>query len=204
VAERYLIISVGLLTFSPAILLWALTIGVVIALAWTQAGRGLRALSRRDSFDPARPDRELPLLLDLGLLGRLLRPVAGRASRWRLGWQLPGLLVAAETAAVVIALVDVPDPARWVGYAWLAAVTWHRYDLIYRLRETGRAPAAWVAWATLGAPIRIALLLVAWAVGWPVAAIMGWGALALGCAYAAETVLAWTTTSRASHSAHRR
>lgn len=204
VAERYLIISVGLLTFSPAILLWFLTGAVVVALAWTQLGRVLRAVSGRDAFDAARPDTQLHHLLDLGPLARPLRRLAVRVSRYRLGWQLPWFLIAAETAAVVLALEAVPEAGRWAGYAWLAAVTWHRYDLIYRLRETGRAPASWVGWVTLGSFGRIALVLVAWGVGWPVAAIMGWGALALGCAYAAEIVLAWTATSRATRSAHRR
>jgi hypothetical protein len=204
VAERYLIISVGLLTFSPRLLLWILTIAVLVALAWTQLGRTLRAVFRRDAFDPARPDADLPPLLDLGPLDGPLRPLAARVARWRLGWQVPWLFVAAETAAVVVALGAVTDAGRWVGYAWLAAVTWHRYDLIYRLRETGRAPAAWVGWVTLGSLGRIALLLVAWGIGWPVAAIMGWAALALACAYGAETVVAWRAASRASRPADRR
>jgi hypothetical protein len=204
VAVRYLIISVGLLTFSPAILLWVLTGAVMVALAWTQLGRVLRAVWGRDTFDAARPDPDLPHLLDLGPLARPLRRVVVRVSRWRLGWQLPWLFLAAETAAVVLAFEAVPDAGRWAGYAWLAAVTWHRYDLIYRLRETGQAPAVWLGWVTLGSLGRIVLVLVAWGVGWPVAAIMGWGALALGSAYVAETVLAWRTALRASRSAHRR
>jgi hypothetical protein len=204
VAERYLIISVGLLTFSPHLLLWALTAAVVVALAWTQVGRTVRAVAGRDAFDPTRPDPDLPHLLDLGLLGGLLRPLAAHLGRWRLGWQVSWLLVGAETVAVVVALGVVPDTLRWVGYAWLAAVTWHRYDLIYRLRETGRAPAPWVGWVTLGSPGRVVLLIVAWAAGWPVAAVLGWGALALACAYAAETVVAWTAGSRDSRRTDRR
>jgi hypothetical protein len=204
VAERYLIISVGLLTFSPHLLLWALTAAVVVALAWTQVGRTVRAVAGRDAFDPTRPDPDLTHLLDLGPLDGLLRPLAGHLGRWRLGWQVSWLLVGAETAVVVVALGGVPDTLRWVGYAWLAAVTWHRYDLIYRLRETGRAPAPWVGSVTLGSPGRVVLLIVAWAAGWPVAAILGWGALALACAYAAETVVAWTAGSRASRRTDRR
>jgi hypothetical protein len=204
VAERYLIISVGLLTFSPNVLLWALTVAVVVALAWTQVGRVFRAALRRDTFDSARPDPELPHLLDLGPLEGLLGPVVGRLGRWRFGWQLPWLLVAAETGAVVVSLGAVPETGRWVGYAWLAAVTWHRYDLIYRLRETRQAPAAWVGWVTLGSIGRITLLLVAWAAGWPLAAIMSWGAVALACAYGSETVVAWTAGSRASRRVDRR
>jgi phosphatidylglycerophosphate synthase len=204
VAERYLILSVGLLTFNPQVLMWALTIAVLVALAWTQLGRVLRAVLHHDAFDPTRPDPDLSHLLDLGPLDGPLRSLAARVARWRLGWQVPWLLVAAETAAVVVALGAVTDAGRWVGYAWLAAVTWHRYDLIYRLRETGRAPAAWVGWVTLGSLGRIALLLVAWGIGWPVAAIMGWAALALACAYGAETVVAWRAASRASRPADRR
>src|SRR6185312_8319375 len=97
-----------------------------------------------------------------------LRSMALRLTRQRLGWQLPWLVLAAETAVVLVAIGHRPADGQWAAYLWLAAVCWHRYDLVYRLRETGRAPAPWVGVVTLGAVGRTILLVVAFVAGWPV------------------------------------
>lgn len=201
IAERYLIMSVGLLAFSPAFLLWALTIAVVIAFLWTELGRTAAAVLRRDRFRTGPVDRHLTELLDLGPLSVPLQAVALRLTRLRLGWQLPWVLLAAEAATALVAAGHVRADGQWAAYLWLAAVCWHRYDLVYRLRETGRAPARWVGVVTLGSIGRIVLLAIALVAGWPVAAIMAWGALALIVLYAAEAALDWTVASGASRPA---
>ncbi len=198
IAERYLIMSVGLLAFSPAVLLWALTVAVVIALLWTELGRTAAALLRRDRFRAGVPDPQLAELLDLGPLSAPLRGVALRVAGLRLGWHLPWLVLAAEAAMVLGAQGRMPAEGQWAAYVWLAAVCWHRYDLVYRLRETGRAPARWVGVATLGAIGRIVLLAVALVAGWPLSAILAWGALALFILYAAEAAHDWIAASRSS------
>lgn len=198
IAERYLIMSVGLLVFSPTFLLWSLTIAVTIAFLWTELGRTAAALARRDGFRPGPADRHLVELLDLGLLAAPSGVLAGRMTRLRLGWQLPWLVLAAEAAVALVAAGHLPADAQWAAYLWFAAVCWHRYDLVYRLRETGRAPARWVGAVTLGSIGRIVLLAVVLAAGWPVAELMAWGALALIILYAAEAALDWTGASGAS------
>ncbi|MCU1535783.1 MAG: CDP-alcohol phosphatidyltransferase family protein, partial [Humibacillus sp.] len=70
IAERYLVISLGLLTMSPAVVLWALGLASLVALAWTQAGRLVKALTGRDGFDPHHPDPVLADLCDLAVLPR--------------------------------------------------------------------------------------------------------------------------------------
>ena len=198
IAERYLIMTLGLLLFSPELFLWALLAAVALAFIWTEVGRLGRVLARRDDFDPAHADSQLPELTDLGLLAGPTAGLTSRLTRWPVAWQLPWLTLAAEAVAVLIALRDVPSTSHWVGYAWLVAVAWHRYDLVYRLRETGRGSPPWLGWVTLGAPVRIALLLLAAALEWPVPAILSWGALALMMVYAAESAFAWSATFRSS------
>jgi hypothetical protein len=161
-------------------------------------GRTAAALLRRDRIGQRADDGQLVELLDLGPLAPPLGPLASRVTRLRLGWQLPWLVLAAEAAAVLVASRHASAEAGWAPYVWLAAVCWHRYDLVYRLRETGRAPARWVGPLTLGSLLRVALLGLAVALGWPVTAIMGWGALALITLYAAEAALDWMGGSRAS------
>jgi phosphatidylglycerophosphate synthase len=198
IAERYLIMSVGLLVFSPAFLLWALAIAVTVAFLWTEVGRTVTAVLRRDRFAARASDDHVVELLDLGLLAAPLQPVVTRLTRLRLGWQLPWLVLAAEAAVALIAIGHSPSGGGWAAYLWLAALCWHRYDVVYRLRETGRAPAVWVARLTLGSAVRFVVLVVAVAAGWPMAGIMAWGALALITLYAAEAALDWTGGPRAS------
>lgn len=227
IAERYLIMSVGLLTGSAVVLLVALAVAVGVAFLWTHVGRIVRALARRDGFDPDRPDATLILLMDLGPLSQgvaaavrasvvvawaavllvgfasvvaglnvdpvslaaplgplaavaavavaafLLGPGCMTAARSRLGWQLPGWIVAGEGALVLGVTAGLPSSQQWVGYAWFGAIAWHHYDVTYRVRETGRGPADWVARLTLGAEGRMLLVVLWWALGWNPAILFG-------------------------------
>lgn len=198
IAERYLIMSIGLLTFSPAFLLWALLVAVAIAFLWTGLGRTAAALLHRGGFRNTAGDPQLVALLDLGVLEPPLDGAGLRLTRLRLGWHLPWILLAAEAATVLVAAGHLRADGQWAAYLWLASVCWHRYDLVYRLRETGRAPARWVGAVTLGSIGRIVLLGVATAAGWPIGAVLGWGALVLIILYAAEAAHDWTGASSAS------
>ncbi|MDN5794473.1 MAG: CDP-alcohol phosphatidyltransferase family protein [Intrasporangium sp.] len=196
IAERYLIMSIGLLAYSPAFFLWALTVAVVLAFLWTGLGRTASALLRRDRLRTGGSDPHLAELLDLGPLAAPLGPVTLRLTGLRLGWQLPWLVLAAEAAVLLAALGHLRAGGQWAAYLWLAAICWHRYDLVYRLRETGRTPARWVGVLTLGAIGRIVLLLLAVAADWPLAAILAWGGVALFVLYAAEAAHDWTLAAR--------
>jgi len=149
VAERYLIMSLGLLTMSPAVVLWALGVASVLALAWTQTGRLARAVTGRDGFRRDRPDHQLADLCDLAVLPR-------PSGTSRLAWQLPGALLAVEAAALLLA-AGLDTDARAAAYAWLAVVCWRAYDNVYRLRETGRGGTAWLRRLT-GFEVRIVVL----------------------------------------------
>ncbi len=150
IAERYLVMSLGLLTQSPAVVLWALGIVSVIALSWTQTGRLLRAVTGRDGFDPARPDPQLADLCDLAVLPR-------PSGRGRLAWQLPGGCCSSSRP---LRCCSRPVPTSRRGPlptpGW-PSVCWHVYDNVYRLRETGSGCAAWLRRAT-GVEVRVVVL----------------------------------------------
>ena len=182
VAERYLIMSLGLLTMSPAVVLWALGIASAIALAWTQTGRLARALSGRDGFRSDRPDRRLADLCDLAVLPR-------PSGTGRLAWQLPGVLLVVEAGALLLA-AGVDTSARAAAYAWLAVVCWRVYDNVYRLRETGQNGAAWLR-RTSGVEVRIVVLSgIGGSLAAPAAAL-GVGALVLAVLSVGESVVFW-------------
>jgi len=80
------------------------------------------------------------------------------------------------------------------AFAYLAAVAYHRYDVVYRLRDTGVAPPRWVVLATLGTDGRIlvVVLLAAAAPGAVVPALWS-GAVLLTVVFLAESVRGWRT-----------
>ncbi|WP_020144380.1 DUF5941 domain-containing protein [Terracoccus sp. 273MFTsu3.1] len=183
IAERYLVMSIGLLLYSPALLLWALGVASAIAFAWTQVGRLGKALTGRDHFRADRPDPTLPHLVDLAVVPR-------PTGRGRLAWQLPGLLIAVEAAALLLAAGADPV-ARAAAYAWLAAVCWHVYDNVYRLRETGRGTPHALVRATLGVEGRVVVLAIIGGLTDRPAVPLLVGAVLLIVAYAAESARAW-------------
>jgi len=252
IAERYLILSLGLLTFDPQWMVWALVVAVAFALAWTQGGRTAKALLGIDGFRPAPGDPaawgHMDQQVDLGplarLAGRLVRlPVpaafagvalvllaaagaARGADAWMvvagvavaalvigaalrpavrhpLAWQLAAVLWVAETAVAVGVAWGLPEGRRWVVFAYVAAVAWHRYDVVYRLRDTGQPARPWVTLATLGVDGRMLALTLVWAFGGPVGSVLAWGALVLFVVYAVESALGWRAWARGQAAARR-
>lgn len=240
IAERYLLLSLGLVTFNTHVVLWAITVAVALALLWTQGGRSAKALLHLDGF---RKDASVSPMhwghldhqLDLGPLARqagrvvalpfgaaavgvlmvgAAAAVAGKSAVWLaaglvllgclllgagcrpplqqpMGWQGPALLWAAEAALVLAIVNPLPEAAEWCGYAYLAAIAWHRYDVVYRLRDTGRPSAPWLTAATLGVDGRLVVLSVVAALGGPVRGLLAWGALVLFVVYAVESARGW-------------
>jgi phosphatidylglycerophosphate synthase len=248
IAERYLLLALGLLTFDPHLLLWGMVVAVTAAMVWTLGGRTAKALLHRDGYRPeAAPatgwghlDHQLDLgvltralwrvgsvpfpmgLVGVGLVilaalaaGSLAVPVVVTAVgvgvllagagcrpplRHVLGWQAPLLLWLVE-ASVVLGLSSAAGGVGAAAFAYLAAVAWHRYDVVYRLRDTGAPAAAWVTPWTLGVDGRVILLTLLWA-GWvPLSPVLAWGGLALFLVYAAESALGWRAWVRAADGA---
>jgi hypothetical protein len=183
IAERYLVMSVGLLLFSPAVVLWALGVASLVAFCWTQCGRLLRALTRRDAFRPDRPDRAVGLLCDLAVAPR-------PSGRGRFDWQVPALLVVVEAAALLLA-AGADMPSRAAAYAWLSVVCWHMYDTVYRLRETGSSSSRVLVRLSLGVEGRVVVLaLLGTLPNSPSSWLLG-GALVLAILFATESARAW-------------
>jgi hypothetical protein len=128
----------------------------------------------------------IPVMLVLGAAAR--PPVSDP-----LGWQLPSVLWLAEALVVGSVTVAVlPEGTRGAAFLWLAVVAYHRYDVVYRLRETGEGGAGWVALVTLGVDGRvIGLLLVAFLVPERLSLVLWIGSAVLAVVYAVDSVLGW-------------
>ncbi len=241
IAERYLLISLTLLTRRPMLVLWTLLVAVCIAVAWTQGGRVAKVLVGRDptwrhvvrAADKGHLDQQLdlgplaqlgarlgPASFVLGLLGGAVllggpalalwwhRPWAGLAAvvigsllvgaGWRppihhpLGWQAPAVMWAAEVLAVGILVHHTLGSTSAAGFAFLAAVAYHRYDVVYRLRDIGMPPPPWLSLAGGGTDGRlVVLLLLATLAPSAVVPVMWLAAAALSLLYLGESAAAW-------------
>jgi Family of unknown function (DUF5941)/CDP-alcohol phosphatidyltransferase len=166
IGERWLVLSVGAVVVGPRWTLVLLGVLALVALAYTMAGRILRARRWRHPADRSGSEL-LRGQLDLGPLGEPLwnatlarrDPLAGAFGwAWPVGMRLVELAVVIGTVAVVA-----PASAPWL-FAWVFVVAFHHYDLMYRALG-GAMPPRWLSWFGLGWEGRTILVLVFGALG---------------------------------------
>jgi len=117
-----------------------------------------------------------------GVLSSVAAPTA------RLGWLVPPLIRAGEYG--FIAWSGWRLTAGAAVYALAAALAYHHYDLVYRLRYRGMAPPHWLTLLGGGWDLRLAVLVLAGLGGWyrPATVAM---AVWCGCLYGFESVRSW-------------
>ena len=101
--------------------------------------------------------------LALAWFGLLNVVASGRPHLGRLDWAVPALLHAAEYAVVL--RVATLRGAGSVAFAFLAAVVYHHYDIVYRVNLVRIEPPWWRGLATGGWIGRLALVFVLDTVG---------------------------------------
>jgi hypothetical protein len=115
---------------------------------------------------------------------------SGQARPSRLAWTVPPLLRGLEYA-LLIKLTVVADPdALPRCYALLCALAFHHYDIVYRLRQQGIAPPAWVRAAGGGWDGRLLLAAVLTVTGGLGVALLA-AAAALAALYGTESIVSW-------------
>jgi hypothetical protein len=120
---------------------------------------------------------------------------SGRPDSGRFAWAVPTLLRLVEYGTLLAFAVLARPPAVPFCFALAAALAFHHYDTVYRLRHQGVAPPTWLALASGGWDGRLVLgyvLLLTGAVsaGFLVAAI------ALAVVYVAESAVSWLRFSQ--------
>ena len=143
------------------------------------------------------PAGAAPETLAITVLAGVVLARVGRRSRHdgRLDWLVPPVLRLAEYAALLrLAVMAEPDAVP-ACYALLAALAYHHYDVVYRLRDRGEEPPVWLRRVGLGWEGRLlgaALLahLGELQTGLYVAAAV------LGTLYVVEGVLGWRRSDR--------
>lgn len=120
---------------------------------------------------------------------------AGReeADNGRLQWLVPPLLRATEYAFVIVTAAAAD--ALPAAYALLAAIVFHHYEIVYRLRHQNVPPPAWVSSLGGGWAGR---MLVVYALSLADAVRVGMVTLAalLGALFVSESVVSWVRVTR--------
>ncbi len=124
----------------------------------------------------------------------LVAVVAGASSsgvvhRDRYRWLVPPLLRAIEFSTVAYLAVSAGHPDA--GFAFIAAVCFHQYDLVYRLRHRGAEAERWVTWLGLGWGGRMLLVLALVLVDALPAGLYAAAAL-LALLWVGDAIRAWT------------
>ncbi|HET8615708.1 MAG TPA: DUF5941 domain-containing protein [Actinomycetales bacterium] len=159
IGERYLVISLALLTGRPQVVFVALVVLEVLAVLYTTGGRILRSVSGERSTaatlpapDPTRPTwGEIDHQLDLGPLARAV------ASALPTSWRSPWAGVAASVVLVGTAVaVSLGLHASWLLPAVIVLVVGAGLGLAVPVR----GPVAWAAPSSLFAVEAATVLLV--------------------------------------------
>ena len=124
----------------------------------------------------------------------LVRPQETRAPRT--AWMVPPALRTLEYVVAVAAGAAVAGVGGTAAaFAYVLAVGYHHYDVVYRVRQHGLGPAAAVTALLGGWELRTAAVLVAWELG---SAAEVLAALSIWCGGIAvvESVASWRRVSR--------
>lgn len=187
IGERFAAISITAALFTPRTTF-------IVLLAWGGIG-GVYSLSAHLIHTVARRSGHIPsafvsALRDDGLIGRHLQV------RGRFNWLVPGTIRALEYGLLILTAALAHGDAMKACFALLAALAFHHYDTVYRLRQQGAPPPAWVSIAGGGWDGRIVLALVALLVAVTTAG-MAVAAGLLGIVFVGESVSSWTGHARA-------
>jgi hypothetical protein len=113
----------------------------------------------------------------------------------RLDWVVPPMLRAVEYTVLLRLAALAGGTALPVCFGALAALAFHHYDVVYRLRHQGAPPPLWVQLGGGGWELR---LLVAYGLAVTGLLVPGLAAIAsvLGVVFVAESVVSWLRFSR--------
>jgi hypothetical protein len=145
----------------------------------------------RDALPPAAAG-----LAALAVLVAAAGAGAPRADRGRLAWLVPPLLRVVEYGLLLRIAVLADHRALPACYALLAALAFHHYDSVYRLRHQKVPPPAWLGLASGGWDGRLVILFALAAAGALRPALIV-AAVTLGAVFVTESVASWLRFARA-------
>ena len=148
IGERWALIAILTALTTPRVVFSVLLIWGVLAAAYTTAGRVQRSLAgngirTEEAVNALRAMCDLPLAIKVAAREPLTA---------KLGWMTPPTI---QLVAYVVALGLIVNDALLgaATFALLAAVIYHHYDVVYRIRANAAQPPHWLSVA-LGGNLR--------------------------------------------------
>jgi hypothetical protein len=191
IGERFAVVSLTAALFTPRTTF-------IVLLAWGAVG-GIYSLSahlmhtitRRSGYIES---AFVSALRDDGLIARA---VARRVQiRSRFNWLAPGAIRALEYGVLILTAALAHGDAMRACFALLAVLAFHHYDTVYRLRQQGAPPPAWVSIVGGGWDGRIILAVIALLVAVTTAGMAVTAGL-LAIVFGGESAASWLGPRRA-------
>lgn len=107
-------------------------------------------------------------------------------------WLVPPLLRGGEFGIIAVLTLRAEPAALWLAYAFLAAVAFHLYDIVYRLRHQRKAPPTYVRLLGGGWEGRTIIMTVAALTG-TMSPVLTVAAIWCGTMFVAESMRSWVT-----------
>lgn len=156
IGERWALIALLTALTKPRTTFTVLLIWGLIAAAYTTAGRVQRSLAPQSAPRTSEATDALYSMSDI-----VARPLAeARRLGSKLGWLVPPVYHAFEYA-LAIALAAEVHGAMPVAFLYLAAVIYHHYDIVYRIRASASVPRWLTVAGALGFEGRVVILVLA-------------------------------------------
>jgi hypothetical protein len=191
IGERFAAISLTAALFTPRTTFIVLLVWGGIGGIYSLAAHLMHTITRRSGYiDSA----FVSALRDDGLLARAA--AARLHVRTRFNWLAPGVIRALEYGVLILTAALAHGPAMRACFALLAVLAFHHYDTVYRLRQQGAPPPAWVSIVGGGWDGRIILAVVA-LVAAVTTAGMAVAAGLLALLFGLESVQSWRRPTRA-------
>ncbi len=191
IGERFAAISLTAALFTPRTTFTVLLVWGGIGGVYSLSAHLMHTITRRPGYiDSA----FVSALRDDGLLARA---IAARVHvRSRFNWLVPGTIRVLEYGLLILSAALAHGNAMRACFALLAVLAFHHYDTVYRLRQQGAPPPAWVSIAGGGWDGRIILATVALLVAVTTAG-MAAAAVLLAIVFVGESVSSWIGPPRA-------
>jgi phosphatidylglycerophosphate synthase len=190
IGERWALIALLTALTTPRVVFVALLIWGLLAAIYTTVGRVLRSLR---SAEP-RSDAAIEALRAMCDLPLAIKATAREPFTARLGW-LAAPLIQLVAYAVILGLIVGDSLLGPASFALLAAVIYHHYDLVYRLRAGAGLVPRWLAIAlggNLGRSVLVVVLGTALARGSAVSVAVWLLTAYLAVIAVGESVRFWT------------
>jgi hypothetical protein len=185
IGERFAAISLTAALFTPRTTFIVLLAWGGVAAVYSLSAHLMHTVARRSGWVPS------AFVSALRDDGPLARPIAARVHiRSSFNWLVPGAIRALEYGVLILTAALAHGHAMRACFALIAVLAFHHYDTVYRLRQQGAPPPAWVSIAGGGWDGRIILATVA-LIAAVTTAGMAVAACLLAIVFGGESVSSW-------------